>query len=280
MMTQARSGALLDVDGLGHAYGTGATAHLAIERLDFSIRNGEFVSIVGPSGCGKTTLLKCTSGLMEPSSGQVSLGGEVFDGVPADLALVFQDYKSSLFPWMTVSGNVDFPLSQRDLDKQERRSRIEESLAAVDLASYGDFYPWQLSGGMQQRVAIARALAYRPKVLLMDEPFASVDAQTRAELEDLVLAVRDRFDMTVLFVTHDIDESVYLSDRILVLSKSPAKILADIDVPLPKPRDQIDTRELDQFVHLRAEIARLIRRAGEGYRGEDPTAASAAEAGA
>jgi NitT/TauT family transport system ATP-binding protein len=273
MMTRNRSDALLDVAGLRHVYGTGASAHLAIESLDFGIRDGEFVSIVGPSGCGKTTLLKATSGLMDPTAGEVSLAGQVFDGVPDDLALVFQDYKSSLFPWMTVSGNVDFPLSQRDLAKSERRARIEESLAAVDLDSYGDFYPWQLSGGMQQRVAIARALAYRPKVLLMDEPFASVDAQTRAELEDLVLTVRERFAMTILFVTHDIDESVYLSDRILVLSKSPATIIAEVDVPLPTPRDQIDTRELDEFVHLRAEIARLIRRAGQGYRGEEPAAA-------
>ncbi|HSK25122.1 MAG TPA: ABC transporter ATP-binding protein [Egicoccus sp.] len=279
MTSNGRPMPLLDVDGLRHVYGSGPGAHLAIENLDFEVRDGEFVSIVGPSGAGKTTLLKCTSGLMAPSAGQVSLAGEVHDGVPDDLALVFQDYKSSLFPWMTVTGNVDFPLGQRGLDRDERRTRIEESLAAVDLSTYGDFYPWQLSGGMQQRVAIARALAYRPKVLLMDEPFASVDAQTRAELEDLVLAVRDRFDMTVLFVTHDIDESVYLSDRILVLSKSPATIIASIDVPLPKPRDQIDTRERDDFVHLRAEIARLIRRAGEGYRGEDARVPAGSEGG-
>jgi NitT/TauT family transport system ATP-binding protein len=276
-MTEVRSNALLSVAGLRHVYGSGPSAHLAIEHLEFEVRDGEFVSIVGPSGCGKTTLLKCTSGLMPPSNGQVALAGEVFDGVPDELALVFQDYKSSLFPWMTVSGNVDFPLAQRDLAKDERRKRIDESLAAVDLADYGEFYPWQLSGGMQQRVAIARALAYRPRVLLMDEPFASVDAQTRAELEDLVLDVRKRFDMTVLFVTHDIDESVYLSDRILVLSKSPAKIIANIEVPLPSPRDQIDTRELEDFVHLRAEIARLIRRAGEGYRGGDEPAPASTE---
>lgn len=268
MTSQVPDDALLRVVGLRHRYGSGRSAHLAIDRLDFGVDEGEFVSIVGPSGSGKTTLLKCVSGLMPPTEGQVSLGGEVTDGVPAQLALVFQDYKSSLFPWMTVKANVDFPLGQRNLDRQQRTSLIEESLAAVDLASYGDFYPWQLSGGMQQRVAIARALAYRPKVLLMDEPFASVDAQTRAELEDLVLDVRERFAMTVLFVTHDIDESVYLSDRILVLSKSPATVIADLKVPLPMPRDQIDTRGHEDFVNLRSEVARLIRRAGEGYRGE------------
>src|SRR5690606_31819894 len=139
------------------------------------------------------------------------------------------------------------------------QARIQESLDAVGLGDAGDKYPWQLSGGMQQRVAIARALAYRPKILLMDEPFASVDAQTRAELEDLMLAVRDRFGMTILFVTHDIDESVYLADRVLVLSKSPSTIVASLDVDLPRPRDQVATRELDDFVHLRSDIARLIR---------------------
>jgi NitT/TauT family transport system ATP-binding protein len=137
---------------------------------------------------------------------------------------------------------------------------VEESLAAVDLAEAADRYPWQLSGGMQQRVAIARALAYRPQLLLMDEPFASVDAQTRADLQDLVLAVRARYGMTVLFVTHDIDESVYLGDRVLVLSRSPGRLLADITVDLPQPRDQIATKESDTFVHRRAEVARLLRR--------------------
>lgn len=168
---------------------------------------------------------------------------------------------TSLFPWMTVAANVNFPLSRRGLDKAARRARVAESLTAVGLSGFEGFHPWQLSGGMQQRVAIARALAYRPQVLLMDEPFASVDAQTRAELEDLVLGVRRQFEMTIVFVTHDIDESIYLSDRVLVLSKSPAKVIAEIPVPLPHPRDQIETRELDEFVHLRGEVARLIRAA-------------------
>ncbi|GAA3211008.1 ABC transporter ATP-binding protein [Microbacterium terregens] len=249
---------LLTIEGLGHVY-EGRQRHEAIGRLDFTVPEGAFISIVGPSGCGKTTMLRCLSGLMKPTRGTVLLQGEPVLGVPRDLALVFQDYSRSLFPWRTVAGNIAFVLPRRGLTAAERKARIDESLDAVGLTGSADKYPWQLSGGMQQRVAIARALAYRPKILLMDEPFASVDAQTRAELEDLMLAVRERFSMTILFVTHDIDESVYLADRVLVLSKSPSTIVATIDVDLPRPRDQVSTRELDQFVQLRSGIARMIR---------------------
>jgi len=203
-------------------------------------------------------MLRCLSGLMKPTRGRVLLEGKPVNGVPRDLALVFQDYSRSLFPWRTVAGNIAFVLP-RDMAKTERQSRITEVLDAVGLTGSGEKYPWQLSGGMQQRVAIARALAYRPKILLMDEPFASVDAQTRAELEDLMLQVRDQFGMTILFVTHDIDESVYLADQVLVLSKSPSTIVATLDVDLPRPRDQVATREDPDFVHLRSDIARMIR---------------------
>jgi NitT/TauT family transport system ATP-binding protein len=253
------SSRLLAVEDLGLTYGTGQTAHVAIAELDFAITTGEFVSIVGPSGAGKTTLLKCISGLLPPTSGDVRLSGQVVDRVPDRLAMVFQDYSRSLFPWLTVGGNVDLPLGRQGLTRQDRRKRVEESLNAVGLAGFAERHPWQLSGGMQQRVAIARALAYQPEILLMDEPFASVDAQTRAELEDLVLAVRERFAMTILFVTHDIDESVYLADRVLVLSRSPARVVADLETALPHPRDQIETKERGDFVHLRGEVARLIR---------------------
>lgn len=257
MSITATDSDLLTIEGLGHVY-EGKQRHEAIGKLDFTVPAGAFVSIVGPSGCGKTTMLRCLSGLMKPTRGTVLLGGEPVYGVPRDLALVFQDYSRSLFPWRTVTGNIAFVLP-RGLAKEEREERITESLDAVGLSGSGDKYPWQLSGGMQQRVAIARALAYRPKILLMDEPFASVDAQTRAELEDLMLTVRDRFGMTILFVTHDIDESVYLADRVLVLSKSPSTIVASLDVDLPRPRDQVETRELEEFVRLRSEIARMIR---------------------
>ncbi|MBA2316794.1 MAG: ABC transporter ATP-binding protein [Euzebyales bacterium] len=258
-VTRAPRPDLLAVAGLCHTYGAGAVATVAIDDLDFEVGQGEFLSIVGPSGCGKTTLLRCVSGLQHPTAGTVTLHGEAISDVPEGMALVFQDYARSLFPWMSVSSNVEFPLSRLRLPRSERRERIGESLAAVRLDAAADKYPWQLSGGMQQRVAIARALAYRPEVLLMDEPFASVDAQTRADLEDLVLDVWRRFSVTILFVTHDIDESVYLSDRVLVLSRSPASVVADIPVGLPRPRDQIETKSADGFVRLRAEVARLIR---------------------
>jgi NitT/TauT family transport system ATP-binding protein len=251
---------LLEVDRVRHVYGrSGRGEHVAIGDVSLQVHRGQFVSIVGPSGCGKTTLLRCAAGLLHPTGGTVRLEGEPVTAVPRDLALVFQDYSRSLFPWLTVGSNVDFPLRHLGLARAERAARVRRSLEDVGLADALDQYPWQLSGGMQQRVAIARALAYEPAVLLMDEPFASVDAQTRADLEDLTLQVWERHGSTVLFVTHDIDESVYLADRVVVLSRSPASVLAEIAVGLPRPRDQIDTRSLDAFVGLRAEVARLVR---------------------
>jgi NitT/TauT family transport system ATP-binding protein len=176
------------------------------------------------------------------------------------MALVFQDYGRSLMPWSSVRNNVLLPLRHKKLTKRQRDSLVEEALGAVGLLRFMDRYPWQLSGGMQQRVAIARALAYQPSILLMDEPFASVDAQTRGDLEDLVLEVRDEFGITILFVTHDVDESVYLSDRIIVLTQSPTDVKEIIPVDLPRPRDQIETRGLETFAQLRAHVYRLIKR--------------------
>jgi NitT/TauT family transport system ATP-binding protein len=244
---------MLEVTNLGHDYGP----HPALHKVHFSVAERELVCIVGPSGCGKSTLLRVIAGLRRPSTGEVWLHGRQVAGVPPELAVVFQDYSRSLFPWLTVLGNVQFPL--RRLPRAARRARAEEALASVGLAGTSHKYPWQLSGGMQQRVAIARALAYRPALMLMDEPFASVDAQTRAELEDLLLVVRREHGTTVLLVTHDIDESVYLGDRVLVLSSAPGTVVADLTVDLPPDRDQITTRESEAFVHLRAETARLLR---------------------
>ncbi|MGQ0837033.1 ABC transporter ATP-binding protein [Actinokineospora sp.] len=248
---------MLEVADLGHTYQAKDGAHDAIDGLSFTVEAGELVCVVGPSGCGKSTLLRAIAGLITPSRGKISLHGTPVDGVPADLAVVFQDYSRSLFPWLTVARNVEFPL--RTLAKAERRQRAADALAAVGLRDAVRKYPWQLSGGMQQRVAIARALAYRPALLLMDEPFASVDAQTRFELEDLLLRVRREQDTTVLLVTHDIDESVYLADRVLVLSKSPATVVAALDVALGADRDQITTRSSDRFVELRAKVAGLLQ---------------------
>jgi NitT/TauT family transport system ATP-binding protein len=256
----------LAANDIHHVFGPGTPQeHHALDGISLSVREGEFVSVVGPSGCGKTTLLRCLSGLMAPTAGTVTLHGERVTSVPKDLTLVFQDYGRSLYPWLKVRANVDFPLRDAGLDKAERAERVGQALADVGLEAHAEKYPRQLSGGMQQRVAIARALAYRPAMLLMDEPYASVDAQTRAALEDMLLSVWATRRKTVLFVTHDIDESVYLADRVIVLSKSPAHVVADLEVDIPRPRDQIDTKSLQRFVELRAEVARIIR--AEGHLG-------------
>jgi len=248
---------LLTIEGLGHVY-EGRQRHEAIGRLDFVVPEGAFVSIVGPSGCGKTTMLRCLSGLMRPTRGTVLLGGEPVLGVPRDLALVFQDYSRSLFPWRTVARNIAFVLPRNGLSKEERQARIAESLDAVGLTGSADKYPWQLSGGMQQRVAIARALSYRPELLLMDEPFASVDAQTRFDLEDLILKVRRELGITVVLVTHDIDEAIYLSDRIVVLSKNPSVVREVVEVPLGDAREQVKTRSSEKFLDLRNHLLSLV----------------------
>jgi NitT/TauT family transport system ATP-binding protein len=262
---------MLEVNDLVHRYGTGSGAQLAVNDLSFNVESGQLACIVGPSGCGKSTLLRCIAGLITPSAGEIRLHGDPVRGVPSDLAVVFQDYSRSLFPWLTVRRNVEFPLRGRVSGRAERRARAQEALGWVGLSDVGNKYPWQLSGGMQQRVSIARALATRPALLLMDEPFASVDAQTRAELEDLLLRVRREHSSTVLLVTHDIDESVYLGDRELVLSRSPASIVADLTVDLPADRDQITTRGSSTFVDLRTEIARLLHHAPAGTQAPAPT---------
>ncbi len=264
---------MLSIKHLSKTYGEGERATRAIGDVSFELGEREFVCVVGPSGCGKTTLLKCMSGLLEPTAGEVELKGRPVTEPPEEMALVFQEYSRSLLPWLSVRGNVVMPLRHKTLDNAERTKLVEEAVDAVGLSGFIDRYPWQLSGGMQQRVAIARALAYQPEILLMDEPFASVDAQTRGDLEDLILRVRERYDMTILFVTHDIDESVYLSNRIVVLTPSPTEVREILDVDLPYPRDQIETKELPEFAHLRAHVYRLIKRAAAG---EQPDAESAA----
>jgi NitT/TauT family transport system ATP-binding protein len=259
---------MLRVEHLKKTYGEGDAAVEAIGDLDFEVRENEFVCVVGPSGCGKTTLLKCMSGLLPPTGGAVYLHGNKIDGPPEKMALVFQEYSRSLFPWMSVRQNVAFPLRRKKLDKAKARELVENAVESMDLTRFLDRYPWELSGGMQQRVAIARALAYQPEILLMDEPFASVDAQTRADLEDLMLEVRREYGVTVVFVTHDIDESVYMGDRIVVLTPAPTKIQQVLDVDLPSPRDQVETKELPEFARLRAHVFRSIKRRQEAAEPE------------
>ncbi len=250
---------MLEVADLGHDYG----AHPALSKVSFTVAERELVCIVGPSGCGKSTLLRAIAGLLRPTAGEVWLHGHRVDGVPSELAVVFQDYSRSLFPWLTVEQNVELPLKEKRIGKAERRRLVDTALDAVGLADVPRSYPWQLSGGMQQRVAIARAIAYEPHVLLMDEPFAAVDAQTRADLEDLVRDLWHRFKVTTLFVTHDIDESVYLAQRVIVLSSSPTVIRDDVTIDLPEERDQLHTRSSPRFAELRARVFEQIHRPKE-----------------
>jgi NitT/TauT family transport system ATP-binding protein len=266
---------VLEIDSLGKVYGSGEKATEAIRSISFTVEEKELVCVVGPSGCGKTTLLKCIAGLLAPTRGGAILKGKPVTAPPEEMALVFQEYSRSLMPWTSVRNNVLLPLRHKSLSRAERTSLVEESLEAVGLTRFIDHYPWQLSGGMQQRVAIARALAYQPSILLMDEPFASVDAQTRGDLEDLVLQVQAEYGITILFVTHDIDESVYMADRVVVLTHAPTTILEILPVGIPFPRDQLETKALPEFARLRAHVYRLIKRDEE----TTPALADATETG-
>jgi NitT/TauT family transport system ATP-binding protein len=229
--------------------------------VSFEVSEGELVAVVGPSGAGKTTLLRILSGLSAPSEGALVLGGRPIVGPPKEVALVFQDYVRSLFPWLSVIGNVMFALSGAGLSRPARLARAQAALEQVGLGEVARKHPWELSGGMQQRVAIARALVSRPAIVLLDEPFASVDALTRAELQDLLLRVHgdpEHRRMTVVHVTHDIDEAVYLADRVLVLSPAPGRLVASIVVDLVRPRSQTETRSAPRFLAVRNEIHALI----------------------
>lgn len=243
---------MLEIRGIAKTYQSNARSIEAIRDLSLSVSDGEFLCVVGPSGCGKTTLLRVIGGLLQPTAGQILVDGEAVSGPPPGMAIVFQEYGRSLFPWMSVSENVELPLKQKGLGRKERADLVTSSLDAVGLGKFSDAYPWQLSGGMQQRVAIARALAYQPAVLLMDEPFAAVDAQTKGELEDLVRQLWSRLNVTVLFVTHDIDEAVYLAQRVVVLTRAPTLVKREFHIDLPDERDQLSTRALPRFAELRS----------------------------
>ena len=250
---------MLEVKDLTRVYGRGDTAHVAVEGVGFQVAEGELVSIVGPSGCGKSTVLRCIAGLLAPTSGQVVLRGEPVEHVPDRLAVVFQEYGRSLYPWLTVRDNVALPLRRRQRDGPSAGRALRESLAAVGLAGVSARYPWQLSGGMQQRVALARALACDPVLLLMDEPFGSVDAQTREDLEDLVLRVRRG--------TGHHRPARHARHRRERLRRRPRDRTHPRTRPGPcradrepaRPRDQITTKELPEFVRLRTTVSRLVR---------------------
>ncbi|MFJ4782484.1 ABC transporter ATP-binding protein [Streptomyces sp. NPDC088794] len=255
---------MLDVRGLNKVYEGSGRRVEAVRDLTFTVSAGELVCLVGPSGCGKTTLLKCMGGLLTPTGGQVLLSGKPVSGPPPGMAFVFQEYGRSLFPWMRVGQNVELPLKQKNLTKARRKELVADALESVGLTDAAGAYPWQLSGGMQQRVAIARALAYEPQVLLMDEPFAAVDAQTRADLEDLVRGLWRERGITILFVTHDIDEAVYLGERVIVLSASPTVVREQLKIDLPDERDQLHTRVAPRFAELRTHVYEQIQAAKRG----------------
>ena len=244
------------IENLAKSYG----AKEVLRNLSMRVDPGEIICIVGPSGVGKTTLLRCLSGLMPSSKGQVRVGDEVVTSPRPEIGIVFQDYRGSLMPWMSAIENVTLPLRGKRIPKAEARERALRCLAEVGLAGNEDKYPWELSGGMQQRVAIARALAYDAHILLMDEPFGSLDAQTRFDLEDLVLDLRRRLSISVILVTHDIDEAVFLADRVVVLSGQPATVIDTVDVGFGPDRDQVETKSLPEFSKLRGRILNEIRR--------------------
>lgn len=258
---------LVTIDKVEMRYG-GEGGVLAVQDLTMSVNKGEFAAVVGPSGCGKSTLMRLVTGLHIPQKGDVIVAGTKVTKPISIVGMAFQN--PTMLPWRTTLDNVLLPLEI--VEKHRKRLRrhkaeyveqAEALLEMVGLKGFGDKFPWQLSGGMQQRVSIARALAYRPALMLMDEPFGSVDAQTREDLEDLLLMVRDHHKMTIILITHDIDESVYVGDRVVVLSSAPATVRGDLPVRLPAPRDQIATREQPEFVRLRAEVGRLVRRSAD-----------------
>lgn len=258
-MTENRAAAV-ELSALGVTYGEGPERREVLRGVDVVVREGELVSIVGHSGVGKSTLIRCIAGLQRPTTGTISVFGAVVTEPPDTLALVSQDYGRTLMPWLRVGENVRLPLRGRGIARTEQDARVAEALEAVGLTPHdGRAYPWQLSGGMQQRVAIARALAYRPRVLLMDEPFASVDAQTRADLEDLLIDLQRQLAITVVLVTHDVDESVYLADRVVVLGGRPAGVQTVVDVALGRDRDQIETKSDPVFLACRTTVLSELR---------------------
>jgi NitT/TauT family transport system ATP-binding protein len=232
-----------------------------LEAIDLEIGRGEIVCLVGPSGCGKTTALRVATGLLAPTGGVVTFDGAPILAPRRDVAIVFQDYGKALLPWRTAAGNVSLALEAAGTPRRERAARIEALLAKVGLPHHADKYPSQMSGGMQQRLQIARCLAQEPAALMMDEPFGALDAMTRQELQDEMLEIATATGATILFVTHDLEEAIYVGDRVIGLLPQPGRIGIELKIGLPRPRDQIATREDAEFLRLRRELYDFIKSA-------------------
>jgi NitT/TauT family transport system ATP-binding protein len=248
--------------GLGLSFGAVAGGRRTIlDGIDLDVREGEFLSIVGASGSGKTSLLRILAGLVRPSAGEVAFQGQAITGPSRDRAIVFQDYSKALLPWRTVKANIALGLEARSVARDAQAAVIEDLLARTGLTHAADQYPAQLSGGMQQRVQIARCLAQQPKILLMDEPFGALDALTRQALQDEILLLTAEKTVTVVFITHDLEEAIYLGDRVVVLGGSPSRVMQEVEIDLPRPRNQLTTREDPRFLAHRHRLFSLL--AGE-----------------
>ncbi len=228
----------LSLAKVGKHFSGPANTFVALDDISLDVAEGEFISILGPSGCGKSTLLYMIGGFLPVTAGAILAGGAPVHGPGRDRGVVFQD--AALFPWLTVRANIAYGLLEGGMSRKEAGLAIDEMLSLVHLDGFADFYPGQLSGGMRQRVAIARTLAYDPSILLMDEPFGALDAYTRSVLQDELLRIHDCRRKTVIFVTHSVDEAVYLSDRVVVLDRSPGRIHSDVPIGLPRPRNRQD----------------------------------------
>jgi len=245
----------IDVRDVSVTYPTPSGPVTALQNVGFTMEPSEFLCIVGPSGCGKSTLLNIMAGFIAPTTGDISIGGKAVAGHSFDRGVVFQDF-AQLFPWRTALGNVTFGLEMKGIDKRERERIALEQLRLVGLERFASHYPHHLSGGMQQRVAIARSLAYSPAVLLMDEPFAALDALTRDEMQRLLADVWRETRKTVVYVTHNVAEAVYLADRVIVMSPHPGRIKSEVRIGLPRPRDPLSV----EFVEYQK---RLLRELGQ-----------------
>jgi NitT/TauT family transport system ATP-binding protein len=268
MAVAAGAAVAIRVDHVSKRYPVdgGRSQLAALDGIELSVETGEFVSLVGPSGCGKTTLLKMIAGLVPCEEGRIAIRGREVKGVPPNVGFVFQE--PGLLPWRSVFRNVELALEAKAASRDAKRRTIERYLAMMGLSRFGGYPPYQLSGGMQQRVGLARALAVEPDVLFMDEPFGSLDALTRARLQEELAGVVETTGTTTLFVTHDVDEAVYLSDRVVVLSARPGRLQAVLDVPLARPRNRAAFRRDQAVTHLRGQILELI----ESQSWETPSA--------